>query len=180
MLRAICQTVQQSLMLSPDCHFCISHDSTKSTADFLWIKIKRKCQTTFFSIPFLEASASQLILQIFWNKSLLIPMESADDKENYFKRKGNGSLHKHCIKSVIPLYHSVYWRETLFQPECSVLNGSAPHKCLNWEKNFKKCCKFLTREESSSPAKRLIWSGEVIEERVVRGVRGDGSVSQAL
>lgn len=42
---------------------------------------------------------------------------------------------------------------------------------------------FLTREDSSSAGRRLIWSGEVIEERVVRGVRGvrgEGKVSQAL
>lgn len=39
---------------------------------------------------------------------------------------------------------------------------------------------YLTREDSSSAGIRLIWSGEVMEERVVRGVRGDGSVSQAL
>lgn len=39
---------------------------------------------------------------------------------------------------------------------------------------------FLTREDLSSVSRRLIWSGEVIEERVVRGVRGDGKVSHAL
>lgn len=33
---------------------------------------------------------------------------------------------------------------------------------------------------SMSPGDRLISSGEVIEERVVRGVLGEGSVSQAL
>lgn len=38
----------------------------------------------------------------------------------------------------------------------------------------------LTREDSSSAGIRLIWSGEVREERVVRGVRGEGNVSQAL
>lgn len=38
----------------------------------------------------------------------------------------------------------------------------------------------LTRETSSSAGMRLIWSGEVMEERVVRGVRGEGKVSQAL
>lgn len=39
---------------------------------------------------------------------------------------------------------------------------------------------FLTREDSSSAGRRLIWSGEVKEERVVRGVLGEGKVSQAL
>lgn len=38
----------------------------------------------------------------------------------------------------------------------------------------------LTRDDSSSAGTRLIWSGEVMEERVVRGVRGEGKVSQAL
>lgn len=37
-----------------------------------------------------------------------------------------------------------------------------------------------TRVVSISPGDRLISSGEVKEERVVRGVRGEGSVSQAL
>lgn len=38
----------------------------------------------------------------------------------------------------------------------------------------------LTREDSSSAGIRLIWSGDVMEERVVRGVLGEGKVSQAL
>lgn len=38
----------------------------------------------------------------------------------------------------------------------------------------------LTREDSSSAGIRLIWSGEVTVERVVRGVRGEGKVSHAL
>lgn len=38
----------------------------------------------------------------------------------------------------------------------------------------------LTREKWSSAGIRLIWSGEVRGERVVRGVRGEGNVSQAL
>lgn len=35
-------------------------------------------------------------------------------------------------------------------------------------------------EDSSSAGSRLIWPGEVREERVVRGVRGEGRASQAL
>lgn len=38
----------------------------------------------------------------------------------------------------------------------------------------------LTKEDSSSAGMRLIWSGEVMEDRVVRGVLGEGKVSQAL
>lgn len=38
----------------------------------------------------------------------------------------------------------------------------------------------LTREVSSSAGIRLNWSGEVRGERAVRGVRGEGNVSQAL
>lgn len=38
----------------------------------------------------------------------------------------------------------------------------------------------LTKEQSSSAGVRLISSGEVMDERVVRGVRGEGRVSQVL
>lgn len=38
----------------------------------------------------------------------------------------------------------------------------------------------LTSERSSSAGVRLISSGEVMDERVVRGVRGEGRVSQVL
>lgn len=38
----------------------------------------------------------------------------------------------------------------------------------------------LTTAVSMSPGDGLISSGEVTEERVVRGVRGEGSVSHAL
>lgn len=38
----------------------------------------------------------------------------------------------------------------------------------------------LTTAVSRSPGEGLVSSGEVTEERVVRGVRGEGSVSQAL
>lgn len=62
-----------------------------------------------------------------------------------------------------------------------------PSSCrLDWNPLF--ICSFLqdagkgclTREDSSSAGIRLIWSGEVRGERVVRGVRGEGNVSQAL
>lgn len=74
--------------------------------------------------------------------------------------------------------------QTYFQDEVTV-QPSCLHRYAMFRNelfcpaSFKSIYK-LTTAVSMSPGEGLISSGEVREERVVRGVRGEGSVSHAL
>ena len=70
---------------------------------------------------------------------------------------------------------------------CICLTNGAQHRCGLLESKHLvfslltgKLKTSLTIEDTSSAGTRLIWSGEEMEERVVRGVLGEGKVSQAL
>lgn len=71
-----------------------------------------------------------------------------------------------------------------FQNEMT-MQLSYPHRCAMFRNKLFCPASFwpiykLTTAVSISPGEGLISSGEVTEERVVRGVRGEGSVSHAL